>query len=96
MLTFLQKPKTIFEVIHHAMVATKIFASSKGMPKQGDHQDKTHEKDTATWDARPLDNKDSRPNGGKKKDRNSYKDLNPLTPQSDGKVPQKKLMFSLQ
>ena len=31
-----QKPKTILEVIHHAIVASKIFASSKRGPKQGD------------------------------------------------------------
>ena len=75
-----QKPKTIFEVIHYAMVATTTFASSKGMPKQGDHQEKTHEKDKAMWDARPFGNKDSGPNGGKKKDKNGYKYQNPLTP----------------
>ena len=63
-----QKPKTISEVIHHAMVASKIFASSKGVPKQGDHQEKTNEKDRATRDAKFLGNKESRPNGGKKKD----------------------------
>ena len=74
-----QNPKTIYEVIHHAIVAQKIFASSKGMPKQGDHQEKTHEKDRAMWDAKPFGNKDSRPNDGKKKDKNGYKGQNPLT-----------------
>ena len=76
----MQKPKTIFKVIHHAMVATKIFASSKGMPKQGDHQEKAHEKDSTKWDARTFGNKDSRPNDGKNKDKNGYKGQNPLTP----------------
>ena len=31
-------------------------------------------------DVRPFGNKDSRPNGGKKKDINGYKGQNPLTP----------------
>ena len=62
------------------MVATKIFASSKAMPKQGDHQEKTHEKDKAMRDSKPFGNKDSRPNSGKKKAINGYKGQNPLTP----------------
>ena len=65
-----QKPKSIFEVIYHAMVAARIFVSSKGLPKQVDHQDKTNEKDQAMQDAKPFGNKDSRPNSGKKKDIN--------------------------
>ena len=75
-----QKPKTISEVIHHAMVASKIFPSSKGVPKQVDHQEKTNEEDWVMRDARPFGNKDSRPNNGKKKDKNGYKCQNPLTP----------------
>ena len=62
-----QKPKTILEVIHHAMVASKIFFSSKGVPKQGDHQEKTNEKERVSRDAKFLGNKESRPNGGKTK-----------------------------
>ena len=69
------------KVIHHAMVAKKIFASSKGVPKQGDHQEKPNEKDRAMRDARPFGNKDSRPNSGKKKDKNHYKAQNSLTPE---------------
>ena len=61
------------------MVAKKIFASSKAMPKQGDHQEKTHEKDKAMRDSKPFGNKDSRPNNGKKKEKNGYKGQNSLT-----------------
>ena len=50
------------------------------MPKQGDHQEKTHERDKAMRDARPFGNKDSRPNGGKKKDKIFYKGRNSLAP----------------
>ena len=74
-----QKPKTIFEVIHHAMVAAKISTSSKGMPKQGDHQEKTNEKERVSRDAKFLGNKESRPNGGKTKDRSGYKGQNVLS-----------------
>ena len=75
-----QKPKTISEVIHHAMVASRILASSKGVPKQGDHQEKTNEKDRVMRDVRHFGNKDSRLNDGKNKDKNGYKGHNPLTP----------------
>ena len=62
------------------MVVAKIFVSSKSVPKQVDHQEKTNEKDWVMRDAKPFGNKDSRPNNCKKKDINSYKDQNPLTP----------------
>ena len=63
------------------MVASKIFASSNGVPKQGDHQEKTNEKDRAMRDAKFLGNKESRPNGGKKKDHNGHKGQNVLNPE---------------
>ena len=63
------------------MVASKIFTSSKGVPKQGDHQEKTNEKDKAMWDAKFLGNKESRLNCGKKKDCNGYKGQNVLNPE---------------
>ena len=53
-----QKPKMISKVIHHAIVAAKIFVSPKGVPKQGDHQEKTNEKDKVMPDAIPFGNKD--------------------------------------
>ena len=52
-----QKPKTISEVIHHAMVASNIFLSSKGVPKQVDHQEKTNRKERVSRDAKFLGNK---------------------------------------
>ena len=82
----------ISKVIHHAMVAEKIYASTNDFPKQVDHQEKTNEKDWVMQDAKPFDDKDSRPNGGKNKDIISYKGQNP---QSDGKVSKGELMFSL-
>ena len=74
-----QKPKMISKVIHHAMVAAKIFTSSKGFPKQVDHQEKTNDKDQAMWDAKLFGNKDSKPKNAKNKDRSGYKGHNPLT-----------------
>ena len=63
------------------MIATKILVSSKGAPKQGEHQEKTNEKDRASWNARSFGNKESRSNFSKKKDCNGYKGQNVLTPQ---------------
>ena len=74
-----QTPKTIAKVIHHAMVASKIFSFSKGVPKPGNHQKKTNEKDKAIRDAKFLGNKESRPNGGKTRDHNGYQGQNVLT-----------------
>ena len=74
-----QKPKTISKVIHHAMVVSKIFASSKGVPKKGHHQEQTNEKDKATQDVKFLCNKESRPKGSKTKDRSCYKGQNVLS-----------------
>ena len=57
-----QKPKTISEVIHHSMVAAKIFTPNKGFVKPQDNGEKNSGKDRLT-----KDNKD-RPNGNKKKE----------------------------
>ena len=88
-----QKPKKISKVIHHVMVASKIFVFSKGVPKQGDHQEKTNEKDRATQDANFLGNKESRPNNGKKKDHNGYKGQNILTPKMMEKYQKENICF---
>ena len=42
-----QKPKTISKVIHHAMVATKIFTPNKNFMKPQDNGEKTFGKDRA-------------------------------------------------
>ena len=75
------------------MVAAKIFVSSKGAPKQGDHQEKTNEKDKATQDTKSFSNKDSKSNGGKKKDRNGYKGPNVLTLEMMEKYQKEKRCF---
>ena len=61
-----QKPKTILEVIHHSLVAAKIFAPNKGFLKPQDNGDK-NSKDRSSKDAKAIGNKDQRANGGKKK-----------------------------
>ena len=75
------------------MVASKIFLSSKGAPKQGDHQEKTSKKDRATQDAKFPGNKESRPNGGKKKDHNGYKGQKVHTPQMMEKYSKDNICF---
>ena len=73
------KPKTISKVIHHAMVVAKIFTSSKGFLEMVENQEKANGKDQAMQDVKSFVNKDSKPNGGKKKDQLGYKGQNPLT-----------------
>ena len=55
------------------MVATKIFMASKDFPKMMENQEKENGKDQAMWDVKTYGNKDSKPNGGKKKDRIRFK-----------------------
>ena len=75
-----QKPKTILEVIHHSLVATKIFAPNKSFMKSQDNGDKNSNKDCANKDAKATGNKDQCANGGKKKEGNEYKGQNKLSP----------------
>ena len=63
-----QKPNTILEVIHHSLVAAKIFAHNKSFVKSRDNRDKTFNKDCANKDAKATSNKDQRLNHGKKKE----------------------------
>ena len=60
-------------------MVSKIFPSSKGVPKQGDHQEKTNEKDRAMQDDKFFGNKKSRSNDSKKNHHNNYKGQNVLT-----------------
>ena len=75
-----QKPKTISEVIHHAMVAAKIFTPNKGFMKPQDNGEKTFRKYRANKDTKGSGNKDQRTNGGKKKEGKEYKGQNKLSP----------------
>ena len=63
-----QKPKTISEVIHHAMVATKIFTPNKDFMKPQDNGETTFGKDHANKDTKVPGNKDQHTNGNKKKE----------------------------
>ena len=62
-----QKPKTISEVIHHSLVAAKIFVPNKGFVKPQDNGGKNF-KDRANRDAKAPGNKDQRATNGKKKE----------------------------
>ena len=75
-----QKPKTISEVIHHSLVATKIFTPNKGFMKLQDNGEKNFSKDHANKDAKGTGNKDQHANGGKKKEGKEYKGQNKLSP----------------
>ena len=74
-----QKPKTISEVIHHSLVAAKIFAPNKSFVKSQDNAKKNFNKDRANKDAKVSGNKDQRANGGKKKEGKEYKGQNKLS-----------------
>ena len=74
-----QKPKTISKVIHHSLVAAKIFAPNKGFVKPQDNGDK-NSKDRASKDAKAIGNKDQRATNGKKKEAKEYKGQNKLSP----------------
>ena len=63
-----QKPTTILEVIHHSMVAAKIFTPNKGFMKPQDNGEKTFGKDCANKNTKVPSNKDQRTNGNKKKE----------------------------
>ena len=67
-----QKPKTISEVIHHSLVAAKIFAPNKSFVKSQDNKDKKS-KDRANKGAKAIGNKDQRATNGKKKKAKEYK-----------------------
>ena len=67
-----QKPKTISEVIHHAMVATKIFTPNKGFMKPQDNGEKTFGKYCANKDTKVPGNKDQCTNNNKKKEGKEY------------------------
>ena len=75
-----QKPKTISKVIHHAMVATKIFTPNKGFMKPQDNGEKTFGKDCANKDSKVPCSKDQRTNKKKKKEGKEYKGQNKLSP----------------
>ena len=75
-----QKPKTISEVIHHSLVAAKIFAPNKGFMKLQDNGEKNFGKDCANKDAKGTSNKDQCTNGGKKKEGKEYKGQNKFSP----------------
>ena len=62
------KPKTILEVIHHSLVATKIFAPNKGFMKPQDNGEKAFGKDHANKDAKVFGDKDQCTNNNKKKE----------------------------
>ena len=68
-----QKPKTIFEDIHHEMVAANIFTSNKGIMKPTNNGEKIFGKDHANQDTKTLGNKDQCTNDNKKKDSKKYK-----------------------
>ena len=74
-----QKPKTILEVIHHSLVAAKIFVPNKGFVKPQDNGDK-NSKDRTNKDAKAIGNKDQRATNGKKKEPKEYKGQNKLSP----------------
>ena len=74
-----QKPKMIFEVIHHVMVATKIFTPNKGIMKIPKNKEKNSSKDCAHKDNKNTNSKDQRPNDNKKKDSKEYKGQNKLS-----------------
>ena len=67
-----QKPKTISKVIHHAMVATKIFTQNKGFMKPPNNGKKTFGKDCANKDTKALSNKDQCKRDNKKKESKEY------------------------
>ena len=75
-----QKCKTISKVIHHSLVATKIFAPNKEFTNFQENGEKTYGKDHANKDAKGYGNKDQRTNGGKKKEGKEYKGQNKLSP----------------
>ena len=75
-----QKPKTILEVIHHSLVAAKIFDLNKGFVKPQDNGEKTFGKDRANKDTKVSSNKDQRTNINKKKEGKEYKGQNKLSP----------------
>ena len=63
-----QKPKTILEVIHHSLVAAKIFAPNKGFVNSQESEKNNFNKDHANKDAKASGNKDQHANGGKKRE----------------------------
>ena len=73
-----QKPKTISEVIHHSLVAAKIFVPNKGFVKPQDNGDK-NSKDRSNKDAKAIGNKDHSATNGKKKEPKEYKGQNKLS-----------------
>ena len=74
-----QKPKTISEVIHHSLVAAKIFAPNKSFMKPQDNGDKNF-KDCANKDAKAIGNKDPHATNGKKKEAKEYKGQKKISP----------------
>ena len=75
-----QKPKTISEVIHHSLVAAKIFAPNKSFVKSQDNAENNFNKDRANKDAKASGNKDHCANGSKKKEGKEYKGQNKISP----------------
>ena len=68
-----QKPKMIFNVIHHPVVVAKIFTPNKGITKIPNNEDNNLGKDCAHKDKKNINNNDQGPNGNKKKDSKEYK-----------------------
>ena len=75
-----QKPKTIFDVIHHAIIAAKIFTLNKGIMKPPKNGEKTFGKDHANKDTKAPGSKDHHTNNNKKQEGKEHKVQNKLSP----------------